>query len=793
MPRIKTLTVKDFRGIREATLSFDGRCIVLLGENGAGKSSFVDALEFFFAGKVSHLEGAQGVSTSRHAPHIRATPEDTIVEVEFDHPSDKVTRTFAGLSSIPETIKDYLALGANSTFILRRKNLLDFILAQPAPRYEQLAAIIGVSDLDKTERALMQARDDLLAQREAIERQIQAEEKKLHDLLDSVVKNDEQILVALNLKLLALQQSPLGSLSEAETRKVAAVTRSRSPQDTQRAVKVQNMATLASSLRNASGLAEGYHKLWVAVEQLQQNAAQIREILFQEVLASGRRLIKDYGLDYCPVCLHEIERDVLLASLEKRIRDAEEIARKAADIKRLQTQVVEQIREQIVQAERLAAQASESQIPLDGQPLSQYTGWLNSVLTALQPEPIDMRLVLPGVLAQSPEATAFAASVDSLLITLQSEKERLEPTEQDQQAVAVIDLLTRVMDSRQVLLNLRPRWAAKADTCKEMAAIYDCFVNTKRTEVQAIYSELESDIERFFKYLHINEGYGGVRLAVQEDRRASTEIKVDFHERQQEDPRAFNSEGHLDSLGLCVFLAFVKRFNAGFPLIALDDVVSSIDSSHRQQICGLLFQEFGDYQFFITTHDYVWFEELCAHQRAYNRTDHFVNIQILGWSLDTGPRLDNYRPRWERTADKLAKGDKDGAAADARKALEAFLYEMVMATLTPIALRHDGRYVVGDLHPPFVSRIKKLVPDVHQTNLVAFQALETNVIFGNLLVHNNPKAANASLEEVQGFVSAVQGIEALFTCPQCERHVSYYRDAKVMKCHCGNILWQTKG
>jgi len=792
MPRIKTLTVKDFRGIREATLPFDGRCIVLLGENGAGKSSFVDALEFFFASRVSHLEGAQGVSTSRHAPHIRATPEDTLVEVEFD-PGGKATRTFAGLSSVPEAIKDYLALGANSAFILRRKNLLDFILAQPAPRYEQLAAIIGVSDLDKTERALMQARDDLLAQKEAIERQIQVEEEKLRALLGSVVKDDEQILVALNLKLSTLQQPPLGSLDEAETRKVAAVTRSRSPEDTQRAVRVQSMATLASGLRNMSGLSEEYRRLWTAVEQLQQSTAQMREILFQEVLASGCRLIKDYSLDYCPLCLHEIDRNALLVSLEKRIRDAEVIVRKAADIRRLRIQVTERIREQITQAERLATQASESQIALDGQPLSQYIRWMSGMLTILQPEPIDMRLVLPDDLAQSPESAAFAASMDKLLATLQSEKERLGPTELDQQAVAVIDLLTRVMDSRQVLLNLRPRWAAKADTCKEMAAIYDCFVNTKRTEVQAIYSELESDIERFFKYLHTNEGYGGVRLAVQEDRRASTEIKVDFHERQQEDPRAFNSEGHLDSLGLCVFLAFVKRFNAGFPLIALDDVISSIDSGHRQRVCGLLFQEFGDYQFLITTHDYVWFEELCAHQRAYNKTSHFVNIQILGWSLDTGPRLDNYRPRWERTADKLANGDKDGAAADARKALEAFLYEMVIATLTPIALRHDGRYVVGDLHGPFVSRIKKLVPDVHQANLVAFQALETNVIFGNLLVHNNPKAANASLEEVQGLVSAVQGIEALFTCPQCGRHVAYYRDAKVMKCHCGNILWQTKG
>jgi hypothetical protein len=93
-----------------------------------------------------------------------------------------------------------------------------------------------------------------------------------------------------------------------------------------------------------------------------------------------------------------------------------------------------------------------------------------------------------------------------------------------------------------------------------------------------------------------------------------------------------------------------------------------------------------------------------------------------------------------------------------------------------------------------VSRVKKLVPEVHKDNLRVFEEMDKCVIFGNMLVHNNPPAGNASLEEVRGFVNAVRELEALFTCAQCGRRVEYHRDAEIIKCRCSNgISWPTKG
>jgi len=665
-------------------------------------------------------------------------------------------------------------------------------MAQPAPRYQQLAAIIGVDDLDKAERTLMRARDDLRDEKQSLDWQVQEVEKSLNELLGEEVSTDEQTLAALSKKLVTLKQSPLESFDEVDARKVALVSQSMSPADTQRAVKVQDTLNTLVGLQSDIALLDRHRRLWDEVEALHQDVERVRQFLFQQVLEPSRRLISDFELDRCPVCLQTIDRETLLTSLEGRIKNAEQIAQKASEIKGLRAALVEQVRVQLARVKKLTSQLLELELPPEARISARYVAHMKRLLSALEPDPVEMRLPSLETYIQTPEVKTFADYVGNLLPGLRSEKKRLEPTERDRLAVETIDLLTRVTDSRQTLSRLRPQRRAKTATYREMVAIYECFVRTKRAEVQKIYRDLESDIKRFFQFLHQGEGYRKISLEVDEDRRASTEIKMSFYDRTQEDPRAFNSEGHLDSLGLCVFLAFVKRFNPGFPLVVLDDVVSSIDSGHRQHVCGLLSEEFGDYQLLITTHDDIWFEELCAHQRAHKREHLFVNLRILDWTLDGGVRLDKYKPRWERIEEKLGDADKTGAAAETRKTLEWFLYEMGIAIGTPVALRRDVRYTVKDLYDPFVRRMRKLVSGVYQSNIAVFQNLEANGIFGNLLVHNNPRAGSASLTEVRSFVSAVRAFHDLFFCDQCGRLVEYHRSANEIKCRRGCIMWETK-
>ena len=58
--RLKTIGIHAIRGIPDLELELDGKSLLLEGENETGKSSIVDAIEFFFTGKISHLEGIRG-------------------------------------------------------------------------------------------------------------------------------------------------------------------------------------------------------------------------------------------------------------------------------------------------------------------------------------------------------------------------------------------------------------------------------------------------------------------------------------------------------------------------------------------------------------------------------------------------------------------------------------------------------------------------------------------------------------------------------------------------------------
>ena len=73
--KIKSLNIKAFRGIPELVLNLDGKSALIRGDNGSGKSSIVDSIEFFFTGNIQHLSRTFGLSFQRHAPHVNYRPD----------------------------------------------------------------------------------------------------------------------------------------------------------------------------------------------------------------------------------------------------------------------------------------------------------------------------------------------------------------------------------------------------------------------------------------------------------------------------------------------------------------------------------------------------------------------------------------------------------------------------------------------------------------------------------------------------------------------------------------------
>ena len=72
MISIKSITIKEFRGIRDLTIDLNGKSFGICGPNGTGKSGVVDALEFALTGNISRLsgEGRGDISLKEHGALI---------------------------------------------------------------------------------------------------------------------------------------------------------------------------------------------------------------------------------------------------------------------------------------------------------------------------------------------------------------------------------------------------------------------------------------------------------------------------------------------------------------------------------------------------------------------------------------------------------------------------------------------------------------------------------------------------------------------------------------------------
>jgi len=77
-----------------------------------------------------------------------------------------------------------------------------------------------------------------------------------------------------------------------------------------------------------------------------------------------------------------------------------------------------------------------------------------------------------------------------------------------------------------------------------------------RTRVEAIVSKCSSAIQRLWSILHPNEPIEDVHLTTSEDK--AVEIELKFFGKPQPSPRLTLSEGHRNSLSLCIFLAVAE-------------------------------------------------------------------------------------------------------------------------------------------------------------------------------------------------------------------------------------------
>lgn len=781
--RVKGIRIRAFRGIPYLEIPLEGKSLVIKGENGTGKSSIVEAIEFFFGGRVEHLEGMRGVSLHKHGPHVLFGANDVEVGLSFDPGNVILQRTMKEPPVPPQQLASIFDAAKGGTYILRRFQVLEFVESDPAERFVAIGNIMGVSVLDQTELNLMRVKDQLQGQVDLCKWQRSKLYEEINGILGEKISSLDEALPAISRCAESLELPSIQSMDEIPkfARKVYAKL-SRKTRKAPLATKLDQLVAIFDKPLLSDDAIARMGKYASEVNELVSEGAK-KKVRDSEFLDLGRNLLLDGSTQTCPLCGQPIDQGQLLREIDER-------------------------REKLVQLSKRASVARRESVVVWGE-LQEFVSKLDSALGLVADIPglsdLSKRLVketaffkeYQDMLIASKEFGSqlgngefldhheiVASTASGIARTAEALLEKIELSKEENEILTFFQAIgafrTKVGEISKVEANL----ALTVRQAELSGLLYNAFSESKKARVQETYDTIEDDIQEFYSRLHPRENPRTIKLRVEPGRRASTKIAMNSFNLTEEDPRALESEGHLDSLGICIFLAFVKAFSSECPLMILDDVVTTIDASHRQRLAELLLEEFAEKQLVVSTHDEMWYDQFTALERAYRVENSFLNLEITGWDLESGPKIRKYRPRWEGIQERIAAGDKRSAGNESRQYLEWVLMRGCVELRVPVALQVPPHYEVSDLMSPLRARVSMLLidGDFKQRMTSAFDTLEKTLLMGNLLSHENIDASNVSIEEVRRFAESIRALHLCFCCSACSSFLAYARDFSMIRC-----------
>ncbi|MCC7553949.1 MAG: AAA family ATPase [Methanobacteriaceae archaeon] len=763
-------------------LNLDEKSLLLVGENGSGKSSIINAIEFFFSSKVSPFigEGTADLNFNDHGHHINFNKEDLNVKVSFKN-SEIASRNFKELNCKENNLKSYINQTANSKFILRRRELLDLIESTPSERYSKIIQLIGLNDLNKTENTLKNVKKEFETENKELKSNLCKNFESISKNLNENLKSKEDILKCLNSYLEENNLDKINSLDDLNNKYKELIEKSRKNEDIKLNSLINNLLleipniianfdelNLNQKLINLNNLISDLLNL-----HLSQNSNYLS---FYE---SAKEIINNKtDLTSCPLCTQSVDHDALLKLINSNL-DSLKV------FKNLNNKIKNSINEIKDNLDILNKDLNYLKTNLEKLP--DFTNEINEIsLNQNQIKNFNtflLNLHLNNYKLNENIPNFNLEDIDIITKKLESLKNNLEITEKDKNIFELIEKISQIKNNINEIKETELKLKISNNHLNFSNKLLNEFKSTKNKEVQVIFNDIKHDLEEFYNYIHPNEEHNNIELEINEDSKNSVYLKVNSFNKYTENPRAYSSEGHLDTLGLCIFLAFIKRFNQDIPYVLLDDVVTTVDSQHRERIAKLLFKEFGDKQLIITTHDKLWFRQISQMISPYGYSDKFIKCEIKNSKDEIS--LIGYKNTWETIVEKLEGGDKTCAGNLGRQYLEEVLDSISRNINAELPLQNNG-YTVSEYLKAIRSKLKKIHKEIKDNEKkeeidYALKKLDSSII-GNLLSHNNPISQNISMDEVKTFCLDVNHLKEVFECDNCNRYL--HHDAKTQSLLC---------
>jgi len=662
---LKKLSIEHLRGaVVPFGLQFEKnkKLTVIYGENGSGKSTICDALEFVGNGKVGSLENRGLGRTSQFWQSLGKKPSDVSVTLDTETASCKATVSKSNVALSPQDKQPRVV-------VFRRAQILDLVLADPAKRYNAISHFVDVSEIESCEQTLGEsirtveaAQQNAIARlgenKDAIEKFWEGAGKQGIDPIKWAVAT-----IKLDVTSSEIEANSLSGLQKAYDRVKDFLKKHEEIE--------RKLLTATQFLKKAQ---TDYDS---STRTATSEAADV-----VSVLESTKQYLSLHpGSATCPACESKEKASGLLARVNHRLITLTAV-RNAQAAKQKAEQEVEQAKK-FVDDSLLTAKQLASEFTTATKQTALPKG------TALPDSPVpDKVSVWTTWLSETAELTgAWKAAESTRRGDIQFRK-------------TLGDILKSYNTNLQIsqgLNSLLPR----------LKKVLEIMQEERHKFTDDTLSSIAIEVGRLYEMVHPGEGLDKISLELDPKKRASLNIGASFLDVVGAPPQAYFSDSHLDTLGICIFIALAGLEKPDETILVLDDVLGSVDEPHVDRLIEMLYEQAKRFRHcVITTHYRPWRQKL---RWGWLKAGQCQFIELSKWSSSAGITLIHSVPDIERLRQLLGELSPDPQLVCSKAAviLEALLDFLTQHYECYVPRRINESYTLGDLLPAIDKKLRK--------------------------------------------------------------------------------------
>jgi hypothetical protein len=796
--KIRRILLQNFRGAKELLdldLGSDCRSCTIFGNNAEGKSTFTQAIEWYYRERIAHLTG-EGISEDDIINLASSSGDETFVSIDFNDSDLNASKIFDKknkqhkFNNTSQKFITYIEDEARyDRLYLDQQTILWFLLRTKGQRKEEIAKIVGYEDIVKVKAMFSSVLHDLEKDPRLYEvnRNISFNQGLMtKEFYGESVRNIPDLINKSQLFLKALGiEDQISDLKELDKSFVKAFQLLPSQERARERVELETLKASLSDLNSKLGFIAMMHSWISSFNILVEDREKVSRLNFYEFLRQAEKILTlTPDTNTCPLCLHEIaSQEALLRSVIERYTKLIQIRTELEEKRREYLSIKSTLQDISTLCSHLSKGLTANNISYDFATMKQYSNLIDGTLVSIDQQLNNLNPIAIDIDKLEVLNKDFSSTLSTMETELTKKISGLAFTKEEEERQQIFQKMVRGKDL--VLKNIEYEKVLSAYNLliRNMHNIEDQMLEVQNSTMRQILDLVSEDVNTFFCRLNNKEKIKNVKLETKGEE--GIEFTLEFYDNEASPPRKFLSESQLNSLGIAFFLAAAKQFNKVNKFFVLDDVLVSFDRNYRFRLLELLADEFADYQIILLTHEEYW------HQMIKKKFPDWVFKEVC-WEFSTGTRFKNIKfDQLENIKSKHSKGNKIGN--ELRIFVESLLKDICGALDVKLVFRtglDNERRMIGEMLPALTSTLNGHKSDIQKSDV--YKDLNVSSFIITCASHDNPDLD--SLGDMEETIDKIRKFRELFICPNgrlvTRKNVIPGQDMISCKCGCIKVNWK---